>query len=131
MTTLQDALSDCLTDHRKLGKIDFAAIAADYLIHPDLLERKYHEQYRSGEPPHPGKPKKRVLAVGKAVESRFARRAKNIKLACQRFKVAPETVTVRKVRGLTMTVICCLPNERVRPYVAINHEDGKAYRVTI
>lgn len=123
--SLSDAMSDLkaeVMNGRSSAEV-YAEIAAEYGINPQLLIRKFNESYTNDEA---------VRATMISVDPRVnldARIQNSIAKACKRYDVAIENTFEREVRGQKYTLICRLTNVRVRPFVAVSHKDGLAYRL--
>jgi hypothetical protein len=102
-----------------------AEIAAEYGLNPVLLSRKFAESYRSEDA---------LRATAQATDATVCtadRVARTVAGICKRYAVPLDATKVRSWRGKPYTYICTIAGSSKRPYLAVCHEDARAYRLPV
>lgn len=121
---LADIKADMIATETPVAKL-VADYAEAYGLRQELLYRKIAE---NGWTRDRLRTNKDATSYSTFVENSFK---KNIALACKKYKVSESQTQERTIRGEKYTIICRLSNARKRPYLAISHKDGLAYRISI
>lgn len=120
MMMIADALSD-LKNIALSGKpLPFAEVAADYDINPKLLERKWNESYPNG------------VVAPLMTEKQMIEKAllDTILRMCAKYNVPVSETKVVTFKGKPFTVIGTRPGSKRFHYLAVSHQDGRAYNLT-